>query len=472
MTTTNGRASSVRAVKPTNDPLDFAPHSVEAEECTLGCILTDGYVINEVAGYLMPEQFFIERHGFIYAAALELYRRGDMIDTRTIAEQLRNTPFFNAQKGEDATNQLEAVGGDAYLAYLPTTIPTARHVDSYGRLVQRAALRRQLISVASDIAGLAYDGTRDIEQVLNAAQEAVFSVQVDDVRTSLVPFNNALQETFEWIEAQRNGTAAPEIPTPWKDLNPVLYGLGEKELLCIAGAPGQGKTAAMLQCATHAAKHDYRVLMFSLEMGERSLMQRIIAQETGISTQEQRKLPDAQWRKFLAWVNNESGVFDGLTLDCGTSKTNMQMIAKVRDFKRRHGLDLVVVDYLQLMTADGRHSNRNLELGAITRSLKMLAMELHIPVLIGSQISRDSRKAGRPPILHDLRDSGAIEQDIDKVVFVYDPDPPEEGIATNGPRQMIVGKHRNGPTGVIPVIWLGERIKFESAVKRAVNLGA
>lgn len=439
------RGNRVRA-----EDVPVAPHSVEAEEALLGALLMNPDALDEVRGLLVTDDFFIVRNGWVYSAMLHLADRRDAIDTRSLAEELR------------AAGQLDDCGGEGYLNYLPTVVPTALHAPVYAKLVRRMSIRRQLISAAGQVVSLAWDGELPLEDVIDRAQAAVFAVR-GDLERGTVTFSDALSRIWDDLEAERSGEpSALRIALPWRDLNRLVGGIEGKQLIIPAARPGRGKTAMMLQIATAAARQGRSVLICSLEMSERELVSRIIAQETGISTDMQRQMTDDQWRQFLAWVSQRSGELARITFDTSGSLTPLRVAALARDMRRRGQLDLLVVDYLQLMQADRRIDNRNEELSEITRALKRLAMELDIPIVAASQLSRDSMRGGQRPRLHHLLASGSLEANGNMVIFIHDPEPEVEDtdVFGNGPKELIVGKNRNGKTGVVPVVWIGERMMF------------
>ena len=388
-----------------SDPLDLAPHSVEAEEAVLGAILMNPDALHEVAAFLTAADFFILRHGWIYEALLRLHERGEAIDGRTLAEELR------------AQGRLEEVGGEAYLAYLPTTVPTALHADVYGHIVERAAVRRRLLGAAGEIARLAHDEERDINQVIDQSEATLFNVTERRLRQELVPMRIAVSRYFDRIEHLRESEEeALGVPTGFVDLDKLLGGLQKSDLIIIAGRPGMGKTSMLLTLALNAARQGKaRIAIFSMEMSNEQLVQRMMAMETGISSQDLRmgRLTDAEWARCVEAVGSLSGL--KVFFDDSPAVSAMQLRTKCRRLYREYGLDLIIVDYLQLMTAGtsfGRDTNRVQEITYISRSLKELARELNVPLVSAAQLSRAvEQRQDKRPQLSDLRESGCLTGD-------------------------------------------------------------
>ncbi len=388
-----------------SDPLRLAPHSVEAEEAVLGAILMNPESLHEVATFLTAEDFFIVRHGWIYEAILRLHERGDAIDERTVTEELR------------AQGRLEEIGGPAYIAYLFNSTPTALHAETYGHIVERAALRRRLLGAAGEIAQLAHDEERDINHVIDQAEATLFTVTERRLRQELVPMRIAMSAYFDRIERLReHKDEALGVPTGFYDLDKLLGGLQRGDLIIVAGRPGMGKTSMLLTLALNAARQgDARIAIFSMEMSNEQLVQRLIASETGISAQDLRlgDVDDAEWARFVQAVGSMSNL--KIYFDDSPAISAMQLRTKCRRLYREFGLDLVIVDYLQLMSAGtnvGRDTNRVQEITFISRSLKELARELNVPVLSAAQLSRAvEQRQDKRPQLSDLRESGCLTGD-------------------------------------------------------------
>ncbi len=424
------------------------PQNIEAEQSLLGSILIDPEALVRVSTTVRPEDFYRETHGIIYEAALELHERRQPADFVTLRDAL------------EQRNQLELVGGTAYLTTLVNSVPTSAHAEYYANIVQRTATLRRLIDAATEITGLAYKPTDDVEEVIDHAEQILFAVAERRHTRDLAPISQVVARYYERIQFLAERDQPLGIPTGFEQLDALLGGLQPSDLIILAGRPGMGKTALALTIATSAAKRfGIRVALFSLEMSAEQLVQRLIAAETGINSQRLRKgkVEEHEWQLIVqaASALSETNVF----IDDSPMLTVMEMRSKARRLHSQYGLDLVVVDYLQLMQGDRRSENRVQEISNISRGLKALARELNVPVLALSQLSRavESRQDKRPQ-LSDLRESGSIEQDADVVLFIYRDAmyyKTEEEWAhvykdrpyTPGVAEVWVSKQRNGPAG-------------------------
>lgn len=438
------------------------PHSVEAEEAVLGSLIIDPDAIFEVSGFLKPEAFYRAQNRWIYESILALNERRVPLDVVTLIEELRRR------------EQLDEIGGEPTVINLLNAVPTSINVEAYGRMVDAAGIRRKLLLAAGSIARLAYDEAEDINVVLDRSEQALFSISEQRTDRALKPVKEIAGEYLERIELLRErGDEFIGIPTGFIELDRMLSGLNKSDLIIIAARPGMGKTALQNAVALHAARrYDKRVAIFNLEMSGEQLVQRMIAAETRIDSQRLRRgdLADHEWAIFLEALGrlSESKIF----IDDTPSITPMQLRTKCRRLYAEHGLDLVMIDYLQLMQAEHPTSNRVQEVSEISRELKGLARELNVPVVAAAQLSRavESRQNKRP-VLSDLRDSGSIEQDADVVMFIYrddyyNPDTSERpNIA-----EVNVAKHRNGPTGAIDLFWHGQLATFRNLHRQEVEL--
>ena len=442
-------------------PNRSAPHAVEAEEAVLGCVLINPDAYFEVSAFLRPDDFYLHKNRWIWNAFVSLHEQRLPIDTITVSEELeRNT-------------QLAEAGGTAYLTQLINSVPTSLHAEAYGRLVERESLRRRLIEAATEVAKLAYQEGRDIGEVVNDAEAAIFAVSERRLTKDLAPIREAISEYYDRIKYLfEHRDELLGVPTGFIDLDKLLGGLQQSDLLIIAGRPGSGKTGFMLNVAKNAAlTYKKHVAVFSLEMSNDQLVQRLIAQETGIDSQRLRlgDIHDNEWPLFVQAANvlSDAQVF----LDDTPALSPNQLRSKCRRLDQEYGLDLVIVDYLQLMQGDGRNENRVQEVSSISRALKQLARELNVPVLAGAQLSRAvEQRTDKRPVLSDLRESGSLEQDSDIVMFIHRPDMyAAEGAKTNI-ADIIVAKHRNGPTADVQLVFRGALTKFENAETRHVDL--
>ncbi|MCP4361647.1 MAG: replicative DNA helicase [Chloroflexi bacterium] len=438
------------------------PHSLEAEEALLGSLLIDPDAIFDVGTFLRPNTFYRTPNQWIFEAILTLNDRREPVDLITLTEELRRR------------EQLEEAGGEAYIISLINTVPTAINAVTYGRLVEAAALRRQMIGAAGTIANLAYDEAEDINIVIDRAEQALFSISEDRTTRDLVPVKQIARDYLERIEKlHERGDDIIGVPTGFTDLDRLLGGLNKSDLMILAGRPGMGKTALQMGIGlTAATRYGKRIAIFNLEMSGEQLVQRMIAAETRIDSQRLRrgKLHEHEWPLFMEAIGrlSETRIF----IDDTPSITPNQLRTKCRRLYAEHGLDLVMIDYLQLMQTERGSNNRVQEISEISRSLKGLARELDVPVLAAAQLSRAvEQRQDKRPLLSDLRDSGSIEQDADIVMFIYrdeyyNPDTTERpNIA-----EVNIAKHRNGPTGAIDLYWHGKLATFRNLQRQEINL--
>jgi replicative DNA helicase len=430
-------------------PDKLQPHNVEAEEAVLGALLIDPDAIIEIATFLDPGDFYVQRNGWIYGAIRSLHERREPADLVTLADEL------------ERDNRLSEIGGPARLTSLINATPTSIHVEFYARIVERMAVLRRLIVGATQIAQLAYDpeGIENIDEVIDRAEAIIFGISERRVDRELRPIRNVIEEYYDRVEYlhQHQGEMVG-LPTGLADLDKILGGLQRSDLIIMAGRPGMGKSSLALSIALQAArKWSKRVAIFSLEMSDEQLVQRLVSAETGIDSQGD--IHEDEWPVFMAATSNLSNT--SIYLDDTPSISVMELRTKARRLHAEHGLDLLIVDYLQLMRGDFRSENRQQEISFISRSLKGLARELNLPLIALSQLSRavESRHDKRP-MLSDLRESGSLEQDGDIVIFIYrddfyNPDSEYPNIA-----EVIVAKHRSGPTGILSVYFRKNLAQF------------
>ena len=442
-------------------PNRSALYSLEAEEAVLGSVLINPDAYFEVAPFLRPDDFYLHKHRWIWEVFIHLHDQRIPVDFITVSQELDNRHL------------LDEAGGASYLTHLLNTVPTSLHAYAYGQLIQRDALRRRLLEAATSVAKLAYAEERDINEVVNEAEAAVFSVSEQRTSKDIIPIREAISTYFDQVKllSEHKGEMLG-VPTGFYDLDKVLGGLQRSDLLIIAGRPGSGKTGFMLSVAKNAAQiHKKHVAVFSLEMSNEQLVQRLMAQETGIDSQRLRlgEVRDDEWPLFVeaASALGEAPIF----LDDTPALTPLQLHAKCRRLDQEYGLDLIIVDYLQLMQSEGRNENRVQEVSYISRHLKQLARELKVPVLAGAQLSRAvEQRENKRPILSDLRESGSLEQDADIVMFIHRADLYEKESARTNVADILVSKHRNGPTADIQLVFRSALTKFENAETRNVDL--
>jgi len=382
-------------------PDKMVPQNIEAEEALLGSLLIDPEALFQVTPFLKAEDYYIQKHAWIHEAILALHERREPIDFVTLCDEL------------DRRGQLEEVGGAAYITHLINAVPSAIHVEAYGRIVEQAAIRRRLISAASRIAQLAYQETDDIDHTVDQAEQALFSVSQRRITRDLAPIQEIIRRYYDRIEYLYAHQGEPlGVPTGFIDLDRLLGGLQRSDLIFVAARPSVGKTALCLSIARNAAFHGQHVAVFSLEMSGEQVVQRLVAMETGIDAQRLRlgQLQEEEWPLFIQATGKLADV--PMFIDDTPSISAMQLRTKARRLHSEHGLDLIVVDYLQLMTADIRVENRVQEVSYISRSLKGLARELDVPVLAASQLSRAvEQRSDKRPMLADLRESGCLTGD-------------------------------------------------------------
>jgi replicative DNA helicase len=432
-------------------PDKLQPHNLEAEEAILGSLLIDPDAILRVATFLNPDDFYVTRHSWIYEAIRDLHERREPPDLVTLADEL------------ERRGQLSEVGGPAYISSLINATPTSIHAEFYARIVERTGLLRRLIEAAGEIAKLAYDESQNADEVVDRAEEIIFNISARKSDRDLRPIRQVMDKFYDRIEYlhQHKGEIVG-IATGLADLDKLLGGLQRSDMVVMAGRPGMGKTSLGLSIALQAARRwQKRVAIFSLEMSDEQLVQRLVSAETGIDSQRLRlgDIRQDEWPTFIQATNLLASA--PIFIDDTPAISALELRSKSRRLHAEYGLDLLIVDYLQLMRGDFRSENRQQEISFISRSIKSLARELNIPILALSQLSRqvESRHDKRP-MLSDLRESGSIEQDADVVLFIYrdelyNPDSEYPNIA-----EIIVSKHRSGPTGIFSVFFKKQLAQF------------
>jgi replicative DNA helicase len=437
------------------------PHSQEAEEAVIGAVMINPEAYYDVAQFLQANDFYIHRHQWIWEAFTRLHERRIPIDLLTVSEEL------------EQMGQLAEVGGPAYLTALINAVPTSLHAEAYGRRVEETAIRRRMLTAANDIAKLAYQESATVDAVMDEAEKAIFGVSERRMTRDLQSIQQVLSDYYDRIDQLANRDEETlGVPTGFIDLDRLLGGLQPSDLLIVAGRPGMGKTAFMLSAAKNAAQtHKKHVAIFSLEMANEQLVQRLIAQETGIDSQRLRtgKLQEDEWPVFTHAIEvlSDTRIF----LDDTPALTPLQLRTKCRRLHMEFQLDLIVVDYLQLMSGGIRSDNRVQEVSHISRNMKILARELNVPVLAAAQLSRAvEQRADKEPQLSDLRESGSLEQDADIVMFIHRPEMYERDTTKKNIAQIKIAKHRNGPVGTIELVFRNNLAKFENAVTHNVDL--
>ncbi len=429
------------------------PHSEESERAVLGAILLDQRLLATVAGRLVPDDFYFERHQVLYHALLDL--QGALVDI----------DLLTAKAKLEQLGQLEKAGGIAYLAGLDVDLPDLGRVESYAEIVKERSVRRRLIQASGQIIRDCMDGGLDAQTALGRAEQAIFGLGEEAVQRGFTALGPILDETLADLE-ERPGSAIIGVPSGFIDLDRVTHGLNRGNLIIIAGRPGMGKTSFAINVAQYVAIHENRpVGIFSLEMSQQELALRIVCSEADVPFAKLRAghLSQREWSQVIQRTQSMHGA--PLYIDDSANPTLLEVASKARRLKAEKGLELLIVDYLQLMQAGGRFENRNLEIGAISRGLKQLAKEIELPVIALSQLSRNPERRGSDhrPQLSDLRESGNIEQDADMVAFiyrdeVYNKDNPE----SQNRAEVIVAKHRNGETGTIHLAFFGATTTFKN----------
>jgi replicative DNA helicase len=458
------RRGRIREVRGGAETARVPPHDLDAERAVIGAMLVSETAIAHVAERLSPEDYYSEVHRIIYGAMMRLYSRGEPIDQLTLTNELRSVGDF------------DKVGGRAYVFQIVESVPTAANAGRYAEIVRGKSLLRDIIDVGSRIAEDAFREPEDVDEALDAAEQLIYDVSNRTLREHLAPVSELAPGALEMI--QRLYEAEGEVTgveSGFEDLDRLTTGFHKSDLIILAARPAMGKTAIALNMIWHAAgTKGLSVAIFSLEMSKEQLVQRLISQNTRIPAQALRSgnVRAEDWPKLVRGVAQVSRA--PIWIDDTAGVTLMEIRAKVRRLQsqlkaRGEGaLSLVVVDYLQLMVGqNNRSENRQQEIAEISRGLKVLARDLDVPVLAIAQLSRAvEQRHDKRPLLSDLRDSGALEQDADMVMFLYrdeyyNPDSDDKGIA-----EVIIGKHRNGPTGKVQLAWMEQYTKFASLARR------
>lgn len=438
-----------------------APYSQQAEEAVIGAVLLDPSKFLSVASFLKADDFFLQRHKKMWEAMLRIHERKEGIDHITTANELENMRV------------LDEIGGRSYLLQLLTTTGTSAYAEVYGKLVERAAIRRRLLEATDKIRMVAMDENLNIEAVISAAEQQIFNVTDQRVKREFVRLWDALSEYYDRVEQMiQSRSGSPGVPSGFRDLDMLLGGFQKSDLLVFAGRPGMGKTSWLLTSAMNVARFGGCVAIFTMEMGVEQLIQRMVAMESGVNMQKLRlgNLDLRDQSRFTEAVGRIANF--PIFIDDTPAMSPLEMRNKCRRLKHEHGLDLVIVDYMQLMNAGGSYENNRVqEISYISRSLKEMARDLNVPLISAAQLSRAvEQRQDKRPVLSDLRESGSIEQDADIVMFLYRDEVYNE--ATEFPNQadVIVAKHRNGPTGTISLFFDKALTKFMDVNMHRVDL--
>ena len=434
------------------------PQNLDAEQSILGGILLDNQALHSVLEILEDRDFYSESHRKIFAAIVDLSERNEPSDLITLSNILKDK------------KHLEPVGGMAYLASLVDNVPSAANIAYYAKIVKEKAILRRLIGTATEILSKSYNTGADIDEVLDEAEHAIFEISENKIRPAFFPIKNVIKDTFRTIEKlYERKELITGVPTGFDKIDDLTSGLQKSDLIIIAGRPSMGKTAFALNIAQHAATEaGIPVAVFSLEMSKEQLALRMLSSTAKVDSQRLRKgfLGETDWPKLTMAAGKLSEAL--IFIDDTPAITALEMKAKARRLKAESGLGLIILDYLQLMRGGTYKDSREQEISEISRSLKALAKELSVPVIALSQLNRKVEdRTNRRPHMADLRESGAIEQDADVIAFIYrdevynkSEDNPEKGLA-----EIIIGKQRNGPTGMAKLAFLEKYTCFENLAR-------
>jgi replicative DNA helicase len=434
------------------------PQATDLEEAVLGAIMLEKDALTAVIDILKPDMFYKEKHQKIYSAISRLFAKTEPVDILTVTEELK------------ITGELEIVGGPYYITQLTNRVASAANVEFHVRIISQKHIQRELIRISSEIIKEAYEDTSDVFDLLDKAEQGLFSVSESNLRRSYTDMQSLVKEAITEIQAAKDQDAHMRgVPSGFTEIDRVTSGWQKSDLIILAARPGMGKTAFVLSMARNmAVDFNKSVAFFSLEMSAIQLVTRLISSETQLSADKLRRgdLENYEWEQLNAKINNliDSKIF----IDDTPALTIFELRAKCRRLKAQHDIDIIFVDYLQLMSGTAEtKGNREQEISNISRSLKALAKELNIPIITLSQLSRavETRGGSKKPILSDLRESGAIEQDADIVSFIYRPeyykiDVDEDGNSTAGMAEICIAKHRNGALKDVPLKFIAKYAKF------------
>ncbi len=432
------------------------PQNLDAEQSVLGAILIDNNALPRALEILDPEDFYKLSHRKIFFAMTELFEKNEPIDLITLTDQLKKN------------NELEEVGGLSYLSLIVNTVPTAANVRYHSHIIREKALLRGLLRSTSDIANKVYEDSLDAEDLVDYAERSIFKISDKRVKASFVSLKEVIRDSFEMIEhLYDKKETVTGVPSGFRDLDDLTTGFQKGDLIIVGGRPSMGKTAFALNIAQHVGV-DLKepVAIFSLEMAKEQLAIRMLCAEAMVNSNSIRKgfIRKEDWHKLTSAASNLTGA--PIFIDDSSGITVLELRAKARRLKMEHGLSLVIVDYLQLMRGKGSFERREQEISDISRSLKALAKELSVPVIAVSQLNRSVEQRRPPkPILADLRESGAIEQDADVILFLYR-DEVYNKDAKKGFSEVIIAKQRNGPTDTVNLAFLASCTRFLNMTDR------
>lgn len=433
------------------------PHNLESEQCVIGSIIMEEETMVPVAEILDIEDFYIDAHKVIYESMLELNNERKPIDMVTVSNRLKEKGY------------LDQVGGVTYLTSITNMIPTTSNVKVYAEIVKKNSTLRKLIKASNDIISMGYEASHSLDDILNVAEKKIFDISQDRMSEDFKPISEVLTSVTAMIEdVYSKGSDLTGLDTGFIDLNKKLGGFHKSDLILIAARPGMGKTAFALNLVANAAiRSKASVAVFSLEMSKEQLVQRLLSSQSNVALDSisKGKIADDEWKKLTdaMTILSSSGIFIDDTPGIKVSEIR----SKCRKLKMEKGLDMIMIDYLQLMEADGRADNRQQEVSKISRSLKILAKEMNCPVVALSQLSRNTESGkDHMPKLSDLRDSGAIEQDADIVMFIYrDEYYTKMETKKKDLAEIIIAKNRHGEISNIELVWIGKIQKFSNKLK-------
>jgi replicative DNA helicase len=443
------------------------PQNIEAEQSVLGAILLENSSVDRAIELVTPDDFYKESHRRIFLAMIGLTESGEAIDLITLSDALRKK------------DELEKVGGVAYITSLVNAVPNAANIRYHSKIIREKAIIRNLINTATDIVTRGYEDSKDVDEFLDDAEKTIFEIAEKKIKPSFFPVKTVIKDSFEMIERLYDRKEMiTGVPTGFRELDEITAGLQSSDLIIVAGRPSMGKTAFCLNIAAHVAINiKLPVAIFSLEMSKEQLVLRMLSSEARIDGKKVRTghLAQSDWNGLTAAAGElaEAPIF----IDDSSGMNVLEMRAKSRRLKREHGLGLVIIDYLQLMRGYGNTESRQQEISDISRSLKGLAKELGCPVIALSQLNRAvETRTDRKPLLADLRESGAIEQDADVIMFIYREEfykrcecPPDGECmcGRRGKATVSIGKQRNGPTGDINLTFISKYARFEDRSDRS-----